>query len=315
MFDIFQNTSRPEKDLFFRKHDKNDIQLGEVVSFHAENYKASEVVILGCPQDEGVSRNKGRIGAALAPNAIRAQFYKLSDFGISSKIFDLGDTKIQPTLEETHALHTKIVEQILRDGKQLIVIGGGNDISYSDGAAMANVFGKNDWLAFNIDAHFDVRDDFPRNSGTSYRQLLDEKLLNPKKFYEIGYQSPANSKIYYDFLENLGVTIVSLEEFQSSKSEVQIRETISSKNFKLPTFWGFDVDSVRAADAPGVSAPSPVGLTAEEFIELAKFGGENEQTKIIEFTEVNPNFDIDNRTAKLVAVAMHKFCAAQKQKG
>ena len=31
-----------------------------------------------------------------------------------------------------------------------------------------------------------------------------------------------------------------------------------------------------------------------------------------EFTEVNPNFDTDNRTAKLVAIAMHKFICSVK---
>ncbi|MCA1626182.1 MAG: arginase family protein, partial [Acidobacteria bacterium] len=152
MFDIFQNTTRQNKDLFFQKNDSNDVRLGEIVLFEIDDYKSSDIVILGCPQDTGVARNKGRIGAAQAPAAVRQQFYKLTDFGISSQIFDLGDIKIQKTLEETHDLHTKIVERILRDGKCLIVLGGGNDISYADGAAMANVFGKSNWLAFNIDA-------------------------------------------------------------------------------------------------------------------------------------------------------------------
>ncbi len=306
MFDIFQYTTRPKQDLFFNKKDSNDARLGEIVSLSEKDYKNSDIVILGCPQDEGVARNKGRIGSAFAPDAIRAQFYKLSNFGISVEIFDSGDTIIQKTLEETHDLHTKIVEQVLRDGRRLIVLGGGNDISYADGEGMANVFGHENWLAFNIDAHFDVRADFPRNSGTPYRLLLEEKYILPEKFYEIGYQPQANSPIYFEYLKNLGATIISLEEFQKN---VSLEKTIC----RLPTadcslFWGFDVDSVRSSDAPGVSAPSPIGLTAEEFINLAGFAGSLKETKIIEFTEVNPNFDIDNRTARLVAIAMHKFC-------
>ena len=305
MFDFFQNTARPKKDLFFRKNDPNDIRLGEVVSFEWKDYKDSEIVILGCPQDEGVARNNGRIGAALAPDVIRSQFYELTNFGISRKIFDLGNTKIQPILEETHDLHTKIVEQVLRDNKLLIVLGGGNDVSYADGAAMANVYGADDWQAFNIDAHFDVRADSPRNSGTPYRQLLEEKFLSAKNFYEVAYQIQANSKIYYDYLQNLGAGCISLDEFEISKLKSQIKKN-------LPVFWGFDTDAVRASDAPGVSAPSPIGLSAKNFIELAETAANFENTKMIEFTEVNPNFDIDNRTAKLVAIAMHAFCAKQK---
>ena len=305
MFDIFQNTTRPKQELFFKKNDPNDVRLGEIVSTSFENYEQSEIIILGCPQDEGVSRNKGRVGAALAPDAIRTQFYKLSNFGISTAIFDLGDTIIQKTLEETHDLHTQIVEQVLRDGKQLIIIGGGNDVSFADGAAMAKVFGKENWSALNIDAHFDVRSDAPRNSGTPYRQLLEENFLLPQNFYEIGYQSQANSAVYFDYLKNLGSTTVSLEEFQKNDSLEKALRSLLPADHSL--FWGFDTDVVRAADAPGVSAPSPIGLTAEEFIDLAGFAGSLEKTKIIEFTEVNPNFDIDSRTAKLAAIAMHKF--------
>jgi formiminoglutamase len=313
MFNIFQNTTRPKEDLFFKKNDPNDVRFGEIVSYSSENYQESEIVVLGCPQDEGVARNKGRIGAALAPDAIRAQFYKLTNFGFSLEIFDLGDTIIKKTLEETHDLHIKLVEQVLRDGKRLIVLGGGNDISYADGAALAKVFGNKSCLGFNIDAHFDVRTDVPRNSGTPYRQLLDEKYILPENFCEIGYQPQANSPIYFDYLKKAGVTIISLEDLQKN---VQLEKTIRPLLVaNCSIFWGFDADSVRASDAPGVSAPSPIGLTAEEFINLSGFAGSLEETKIIEFTEVNPNFDVDNRTAKLVAIAMHNFLRNQKQKG
>jgi formiminoglutamase len=313
MFDIFQNTNRPKQDLFFKKNDRNDVRLGEIVSLSVKNYGKSEIIILGCPQDEGVERNKGRIGAAFAPNSIRTQFYKLSNFEISVEIFDLGDTIIQKTLEETHDLQTKIVEQVLRDGKRLMMLGGGNDISYADGMAMAKVFGNEYWSAFNIDAHFDVRADVPRTSGTPYRQLLEERYILPENFYEIGCQPQANSPVYFDYLKNLGATIISLEEIQKNVSLEKTLRSVLSANCSL--FWGFDTDSVRAADAPGVSAPSPIGLTAEEFINLAGFAGSLQETKIVEFTEVNPNFDIDNRTAKLVAIAMHKFCQSKNKKG
>lgn len=310
MFDIFQHTIRPKSSLFFRKNDANDVRLGEIVS--RNEYEDSDVVILGCPQDEGVRRNNGRLGAALAPDAIRAQFYKLTDFGITAKVFDSGDTIIQKSLEETHDAHTRIAAQILRDGKRIVALGGGNDLSFADGSAMTEIYGAENWLAFNIDAHFDVRADPTRNSGTPYRQLLDEKLINPKNFYEIAFQPQANSKTYFDFLKNLGANLINLEEFQNSNFKIDFEQMLSALNSQFSAFWGFDVDAVRAADAPGTSAPSPVGLSANEFVSLAKLAGKSSQTKIVEFTEVNPHFDVDNRTAKLVAVAIHKFISSIK---
>ena len=314
MSEIFSQTTRPNSGLFFSRNDKNDPRLGEIVKRAESDYESSEIVILGCPQDEGVRRNNGRPGAEHAPSAIREQFYKLTPFNIRKKVFDLGDIKIGSTLEETHDTHTAVVQQILRDGKRLIVIGGGNDISYPDGVAMAEVFGPNNWIAINVDSHLDVRIAEERNSGTPYRQLLEEGHLIPNKFFEVGYQTHFCSPVYYEYIRQLGVQRISLELLRSrSDSDVELKEMIKNKfvhhSSAMSTFFGFDLDVVRAADAPGTSAPSPLGIRAGEFIQLVKYAASLANTRMIEFTEVNPTYDIDNRTTKLVAIAMHRFCS------
>ena len=121
---IFELTNRPNADLFYSRDDANDPRLGEVVSHEPEAYDAADLVIVGCPQDEGVRRNGGRVGAADAPDAIRGQFYKLTTFNIRKRIFDLGNINICPTLEGTHDAHREVVTQLLRDGKRVIVLGG-----------------------------------------------------------------------------------------------------------------------------------------------------------------------------------------------
>ncbi|MFN3330667.1 MAG: arginase family protein, partial [Pyrinomonadaceae bacterium] len=196
-----QDFLKPVKhEVFYRRGDPNDVRLGEIIP--ETRYEEADVVILGCPQDEGVKRNRGREGARLAPESIRKEFYKFTPFGLKVKIFDAGDIRCEGTLEEIHSIHQKVVAKILEDGKKLIVLGGGNDISYPDGAAMAEVFGVESWVAVNVDAHLDVRADQPRNSGTPYRQLLDEKLLRPDYFYEVGYQTQWVSPVYYRYLQN-----------------------------------------------------------------------------------------------------------------
>jgi len=314
MSDLFQLTTRPDPGLFYSKNDPNDIRLGEIVSSDEKDYESARVVILGSPQDEGVRRNGGRPGAALAPAAIRKQFYKLTPFGIKVKVFDLGDVGSGETLEDTHENHETVVKQLLADGKQVIVIGGGNDISYPDGKAMSETFGPEWWIAINIDSHLDVRADQPRNSGTPYRQLLEEKLLIPAYFYEVAYQTQFASPVYYGYLRDLGVNRISLELLRSREAaDIEIKEQVRQKfinhSASMNTFFGFDLDAVRSADAPGTSAPSPLGIRAGEFITLVKYAASLANTKIIEFSEVNPNFDIDDRTTKLVAIGMHRFCS------
>lgn len=312
MSDIFSLTSRPDRDLFFTRNDPNDQRLGELVQTDEKEYTAADIVILGCPQDEGVRRNNGRIGVAEAPAAIRAEFYKLTPFNIKHKVFDLGDVVIGNSLEETHDTHTTVVKQVLLDGKRLIVLGGGNDVSYPDGVAMAEVFGPDKWLGISVDSHLDVRIAEQRNSGTPYRQLLEGGHLLPKYFYEVGYQTHLASPVYYKYLRDLGVNRISLEVLRSREQpdmelKEHIRQRFIGQSASLNTFFGFDIDAVRSADAPGSSAPSPLGLRAGEFITLVKYAASLANTRLVEFSEVNPRFDIDNTTAKLVAIAMHRF--------
>ena len=122
------------------------------------------------------------------------------------------------------------------------------------------------------------------------------------------------SPVYYDYIRSLGVNRISLELLRSrAEDDLELKESIKQKfighSSSLNTFFGFDLDAVRSADAPGTSAPSPLGLRNSEFIQLVKYAASLANTKIIEFSEVNPKYDSDNRTSKLVAIAMHRFCS------
>jgi len=318
MSNIFELVERPNEELFFRRSDPNDVRLGEIVP--NVRYEDAGVVIVGCPENEGVRRYNGREGVALAPDAIRREFYRFTPFGISAKIFDAGNIKVTGTLEDTHESYRTVLRQFLKDGKKVVSLGGGNDISYPSGAAIAETVGAGNWIAVNVDAQFNVRTGQERTSATAYRQLLEEKLLRPDYFYEVAYQTQLASPVYYRYLQNLNVNLISLEQLRShTEADYEVRELMKQKfvnhSASLNSFFSFSLDAVRMSDAPGTSAPNPTGLRAGELITLVKFAANLVNTRIIEFTEVNPKFDVDNRTVKLVAVAMHRFCAGLSKKG
>jgi formimidoylglutamase len=219
-------------------------------------------------------------------------------------VFDLGDVKTGVTLEETHARLKQVVQHILEDRKMAVVLGGGNDISYPDCAALAKV--KKNLLVFNIDKHFDVRDLSPRNSGTAYRQLLEEGIIDSERFYEMGSEEFANSPAYREYLKRKGVHIYSLDEMRSYGIKSLFQDILENSTYDA-VFWGFDLDAVRDADAPGVSARCPTGLTAREVIQIAEIAAKTTNFGVLEFTEVNPRVDIDNRTGKLTAILIHTF--------
>lgn len=302
---LFASTARPDPALFFQRNELGDPRLGETALHSPDAYDAADVVLLGCPQDEGVRRNNGRPGAAKAPDAIRFCLYRLVALP-GTKLFDLGNTIIQPSLEETHRVHQQIVQEILAQGKQVISLGGGNDVSYPDCAALAHA--HPDCLAFNIDAHLDVRENAVRNSGTPYRMLLEESLLKPADFHELGYQPFAVARSHLDYLAQKGAHTMSLPELRRASVNASICHYLQAARSEA-IFWGIDMDSVRVADAPGVSAPNPTGLTAEELCSIAELAGRERRSRIFEITEVNPDFDLDNCTARLAAVAIFHFLA------
>ncbi len=294
------------ESLMLTPHDPNDRKYVQAISFNVDEYPEADVVIVGCPQDEGVKRNNGRPGARDAPREVRRWLYRysISPHSQKLKIVDVGDLKIGDTLEDTHDRLRKVIQELTRVVPLVIVLGGGNDISYPDCAGLCDNIMKEDVLVFNIDKHFDVRDLQPRNSGTPYRMLLEEEIIQPSNFFELGSEAHANSPIYREYLDQKEVIIHELEEIRSKGITTIFEEIFSMRSFTA-IFWGFDLDSVRAADAPGVSASYPTGFTAEEMVTMARIAGRTIETRIVEFTETNPKFDVDGRTCKLVATLIH----------
>lgn len=302
-FDLFSHTNRPNSALFFHRDEPGDPRLGEIVRAAPGDYESASIILLGCPQDEGVRRNGGRVGAAAAPDAIRTWLYRLiAPTGVS--LFDLGNTHIHDSMEQTHTIHQRLVRQIMDDGKTLIILGGGNDLSYPDCAGLAQ--SNDNVLAFNIDAHLDVRENPVRNSGTPYRMLLEEGHIVPNNFYEMAYQPFAVAERHLRYLRDKGAMAIPLDQLRET-GIVQMFQDILGRHEDAAIFWGIDMDSVQISEAPGVSAPNPLGMAGQELCAIFALAGRNPHTRILEITEVNPAYDLDYRTCRLAAVAIWHF--------
>ncbi|MEX0609405.1 MAG: formimidoylglutamase [Balneolaceae bacterium] len=292
------------------------------ISFEAKDYSNSTHVLIGCPQDEGVLRNKGRSGAAKAPEKIRERLYRMQiPENTEVRLFDAGNVAIADDIDDTdsdeavdlleviHQRLTKAVSEFLRDGKKVIVLGGGNDISYADVRALTETEGE--ISAINIDAHLDMRIADKMTSGTPYRRLIEERLLQPKNFYEFGIRPETNAANYLENAESLGVNVHyfnRLLESGISKSFQSILNEIQD----CPFFLGLDMDSIQASDAPGVSASSPIGFSGREILQLIHHAKQKENLKVFEITETNPRYDIDGRTVKLAASFVYGFLFGSK---
>lgn len=318
---MFDHLIPTDPALFFTKNDPADPRMGDIVGRGSEGIiEQTHVAIIGVPQDLGVARNGGRVGAAQAPDAIRAMFYRLTPYDFTnqrsvplSAIVDLGNIRCDGELEEIHGRLTEVVAEVCRRGLIPLVLGGGHDTTYAAASGVHAVYGELGII--NVDAHLDVRPPNPlRNSGTSFRMLIEEGKLAAERFVEFGIQSFANAQSHIEWLQENGGTIIPLEAIRQEGFAHSLAKAYQISSSEGKRVYGtLDIDGVRAADAPGVSATMPDGFSASEFLETARLLGSNKTVAALDIVEVNPQYDRDNQTAKLAAHAMMRFIGAREQ--
>ncbi|MCL5268656.1 MAG: formimidoylglutamase [Bacteroidetes bacterium] len=306
----------PDQSLIYKRKEIGDLRFGETVETRREKFgDMFKAVLVGFPYDEGATRNLGRAGSSAGPDEIRKAFYKLTPTKSAAlpdaefRIFDAGDIKKHFKLEEALTKLEGVVSLLFRYGYTPIVLGGSNDLSYADFHACESVRGR--CGAINIDSHLDVRDySSGINSGTPYRMLIDEKVLLGKDFVEYGTQEFANSREHLSFVRVIGAQVLTLTQIRSQKNADTFMQAYRTATLEAgSTYVSFDIDSVRSSDAPGVSAPTPSGLSAEEILECAYLAGSETKTAMIDICEVNPKFDVDGHTSKLAAMIIANFLA------
>jgi formiminoglutamase len=309
----------PASNLFFSRNDSADVRMGDVVLRKMEGFVPEVTIgLLGVPQDEGVRRNKGRTGARGAPTEIRRALYKLTPFspeqpaekGIAAlRIFDFGDVREGRVLEETHERLEYAVEIMMEQGITPIVLGGGHDISYPNFCGFSKTAARVGVV--NIDAHLDFRNPVPeRHSGTSFRQMLndEQQKLHPANLVEYGIQPFANVAEHFQEMTERGAHIFTFDQIRAKGFSHIFDSALRLVSEGVERVMvSFDMDAVRSADAPGVSAPSPVGLFAEDMLEAAFLTGQSSSVRLIDIAEVNPEYDVDHKTAKLAALVIMHF--------
>jgi len=301
---IFEPQERPD-----------DIRLKHIIA-RADGNHGLDVGIVGVPFDFGVKLSGGRTGARDAPDAIRLQLKKYGTvYNIERgtdisrlSIADFGNVRVRRN--ETRGTHDRITAAVctaLVSTRAVIVLGGGNDITYASVKALSKTFGLISGM--NVDAHLDVRPvvNNKRSSGTPYRCLIDEGHLRADNFWEVAIQGHINSYHHVRWLRAKGGHIVYLSDIRKKGTASVAKKILSNISRSRTTFVSVDIDSVAQAFAPGSSAPSPDGLFPEDILTLSFLAGKNPNVKLFEIMEVNPAYDIDARTCRLAANMIHEF--------
>ena len=277
-----------------------DPRLGQTIG-GLDQLDAADVVIFGIPTDEGILRNGGRTGAAQAPNKIRQQLAKLTPFAGPLHRRQIGDLRIvdlgnvmDDELELMHGIAQEITSKLIAKNKFVIALGGGHDVTYPLVKGFADRY-RNVSL-INVDAHLDVRPkkNGQHHSGSSFRLLIEEHVIQKMIEFGIHPHAVASNHVYW---LNTHASIRYYDEIADARQEfVAAMHKLGGANY-----ISFDVDAIQAGDAPGVSAPAPYGFSGFDAMRMCYEAGKAESVKMIDFVEVSPPHDVDDRTSRLVA--------------
>ncbi|SGZ08514.1 formimidoylglutamase [Moritella viscosa] len=293
------------------------------------------VVLLGFACDEGVKRNKGRVGAVQAPDLIRKALANTAwhhdnaaftdrdrDTGTStSTLVDAGNIYCNDTdLAASQKELANHVETALNQQNKVMILGGGHEIAWGTFQGLAQHFqtakvNKPKIGIINFDAHFDLRtysadeQAFPTSSGTPFNQIAKhcQQLGWAFNYACLGVSRASNTQALFTLADQLGVHYREDHQLASYQLAERIEELIAFIDNVDYLYLTIDIDVFSASTAPGVSAPAARGVNYESVEALLQpiFNAKNTagqaKLRVADLAEYNPNFDIDNQTARLAA--------------
>lgn len=293
---------------------------GEELLFHRlfqrvkeeQNYDSilpNDFVLHGFAVDEGVRRNKGRQGAKDAPNVIRKNMANFPVILPNFSMLDFGNVTCEDgNLENTQNNLAKNVSKVLLKGGKSLVLGGGHEVTYAHYLGIKTAFPEQKIGIINIDAHFDNRQPekgVGPSSGTGFWQIAQEGPINS---LHIGIQRNSNTLKLFDTAHQYGMKYILSDElfFENLPSVYQrIDDLLENVDYAYLTIC---MDVFNASIAPGVSASAYNGIFADAtFMHFYRHILKNKKLVALDVAEVNPSFDIQDRTARLAACLVNEW--------
>lgn len=271
--------------------------------------KPKDFVLHGFAVDEGVRRNKGRVGAKDAPDIIRQNMTNFPVIQPEFVLRDFGNVYCEDqNLEKAQAELAQKVGQALMSGGKSVVLGGGHEVMYAHYQGLKNAFPDRRIGIINIDAHFDNREPdgaVGPSSGTGFWQIAQDGELNS---LHIGIQKNSNTLKLFDTAHQFGMQYILADELYFEnlpKLYEQLDAFMSAVDILYLTVC---MDTFNAAIAPGVSAASYNGIFADAaFMHLYRRILDSVKLCALDVAEVHPDYDQDNRTARLAASLVNEW--------
>jgi len=283
------------KDLWHGRFDSNeeiDLRIWQIVKPFDNVSKEYGICFVGYDTDDGIKRNQGRIGAEKGSNAIRKA---MQSFPIveNLRIYDYQNLK-NKVLEEAQKEYSLKIYNVIKKELFPIGLGGGHDIAFASYSGIRKAYPDKKIGIINFDTHLDMRSyDNGATSGTSFKQILDSD--KNVKYSIVGFKKQGNTKRLIDTAKSYNVLILDEENDEKFIND-ELKKYLADTDILYVTFC---MDVFNASDAPGVSAPTIMGLDPKKGKRILREIMKSKKVVCVDFAEVNPEYDIDSRTAKL----------------
>lgn len=269
--------------------------------------------LLGFACDEGIRRNGGRVGAALGPQALRPALAALPVTG-AAPLYDAGDVAcLDGDLEQAQAQFAARLGELLDAGHRPIGLGGGHEIAFATYQGLFRHLGQRRprVAVVNLDAHFDLRDQAPGNSGTPFLQILRHAAAHalPLDYLCLGVSASANTRQLYATAEAHGVYYVHDDELDLLRLETQLQRLRQRLAQAELVYLTLCLDVLPHYLMPGVSAPGARGVSLEVLEPLIATIIGTGKVVVADLAELSPPHDASGASARVAARLVHRIAS------
>jgi formiminoglutamase len=226
------------------------------------------------------------------------------------KVGDLGDVDVSST--DTNATLDRVTEAmktLFEANCHPLMVGGDNSVTFAGVRALAQS-GVKKIGVLSLDAHLDVRPPNPDILSGSPNYLILEKVpeVNPKNLAVVGLRRFANSKTYRDWALKKGMRLYPMKEIRRRGFQGMIESAVQAATDGVEALYvSVDMDVVDQAWAPGVSSPSPDGLTPREVFDAVQLASSQKSARAFDVVETAPNLDPTGNTARVAAISLLQY--------
>ena len=279
--------------------------------------KQSTMVLIGAPDDTGVTLNRGRAGANAGPDAVRAAFYKFawpkSKNLEKTRWLDAGNILVSEKILVTHEHAYNAAALIALNSATVVALGGGHDF------AAPHILGTFSGLkarlknpkygVINVDPHLDVREFEHKlpNSGTPFRQILESGIVKGPNLIQFGAREGRNARAHFEFCRKYKVAVHELDGIRhKGDAAKQFQKLLTQLSTRCDAV-ALTIDMDSCADIEGVSAAPVIGFSPWELCQFARLAGTNKKIALFELAEIAPALDPTGRAARIGAEVLFHF--------